>query len=502
MDKRKGMLNIAVSLVFKVFLLVGSIIVKRFVIIHLGNDINGLNALYLSIVGMLTVAELGVGEAITFCMYRPIVEGDKDKVAALYRLLTKIYLAVFAVIIVSGICVMPFLKNLAKGYANTENLYVTYSIMLLSCALTYLFGAKTSLINAYKNNYITTAIFSSGTLLQYLLQILAILLTNSFQAYLWCRVIAAAAQWIATEAAVRKNYADIIFNRQTADKETQNQVLKNTTALFMHRIGTVLVSTADSTIISAYIGIEILGKYSNYTTVMSSMTQVLMLCFMPLTSVIGQACVSKHPKQINTYFNFFHGFNYLLGMVFFLGYYAVIDSVITILFGAGLELDRFTILIIVINYFIQFMRRSVLLFRDSSGTFYNDRWKPLFEGIVNIVLSIWFVNVFGIAGVLIATIITNLTICGVVEPFVLHKHVFQSSSKRFYIKNYCYIAAFVVMLYMYDAVRLEIDNVWASLLANGMLSVVISSVGSAVILAFNRDFMYHAKKLTAVFRRK
>ena len=502
MDKKKGILNVAVSLAFKVFLLVGSIAVKRFVIQYLGNDINGLNSLYLSIVGMLAVAELGVGEAITFCMYRPIIENDRNKVSALYMLLKRIYMIIFMIIMVCGICTMPFLKCLARGYDNSENLYLTFAVMLVSSAMTYLFGAKTSLINAYKNNYITTAITSTGMLLQYFLQIATVLLTNSFLGYLCCRIVAATFQWIATEMVVWKKYSHIVSNRQMLDESTRKLVTKNTKALFMHRIGTMLVSTADNTIISAYIGIEILGKYSNYTTIMNSMTQILLLCFTPLTAVIGEACVTRSGKQINSYFNFFHGFNFLLGMVFFLGYYAVIDDLIGVLFGLGLTLDSMTLRIIVINYFIQFLRKSVLLFRDSSGTFYNDRWKPLFEGILNIILSIWLVNNMGIGGVLLATIITNLTICCVVEPLILHKHVFHTSVVHFYIKNYSYIALFVCGLFVFDAFKIEIPGVWESLLANGFVSVGISLVFSVIILSINKDFVYYMKTTITDFFRK
>ena len=502
MDKKKGIINIVVSMVFKVFMMIGAILVKRFVIQYLGNDINGLNSLYLSIVGVLAVAELGVGEAVSFCMYKPIVEGNCNQVSALYRLLKRVYLVVFSIIMLCGICVMPFLKYLAKGFDNSENLHLTFGIMLISCSITYLYGAKTSLINAYKNNYITTTIFSTGQLMQYLLQILTILLTESFVGYLLCRIIAVLAQWIATEFVIRKKYSHILAGHQMLDKETSIQVVKHTKAMFMHKIGTVLVSTADNTIISAYIGVEILGKYSNYTTIMNSMTTLLLLCFSSLTSVVGQACVSKDGKQVNSYFGFFHGVNFLLGMIFFLGYNAVIDNVIEILFGTGLALDGFAISIITINYFIQFMRKSTLLFKDSSGTFYNDRWKPLFEGAVNIVLSILFVRGLGISGVLVATILTNLTICYVVEPFVLHKHVFHAAVGKFYVKNYLYIGLFICEMLVFDAVRLSIENTWGELLANGMISVAISLTFSAVILAANKDFMYYAKKLANGFLRK
>ena len=99
MDKKKGILNVAISIFFRVFILIGALLVRRFLIKYIGNEVNGLNSLYTSILGFLAVAELGVGSAITFCMYKPIVEGDTDKVSALYHLFTKLYLIIGAIIL-------------------------------------------------------------------------------------------------------------------------------------------------------------------------------------------------------------------------------------------------------------------------------------------------------------------------------------------------------------------------------------------------------------------
>ena len=166
--------------------------------------------------------------------------------------------------------------------------------------------------------------------------------------------------------------------------------------MFMHRIGGVLVNTADSVIISAFIGVVILGKYTNYTTIMTAMTGVLGLFFTPLTSIIGHLYVEQDKTEVKKYLNFFHTFNFIIGIIFFLGYYAVIDNLVNICFKSNEELvlTRPISFIITLNYFIQFMRQATLLFRDATGTFYNDRWKPLFEGLLNVALSIGFVFLF------------------------------------------------------------------------------------------------------------
>lgn len=508
MDKKNSILNVGVAVFFKIILLAASIIVRRFLIRCLGNDINGLNSLFVSILGVLSVAELGIGSAISFCMYKPIVEGDGLKVSALYGLFTRLYLIIGAIIFGGGLAVMPLLPYLAKGFYSTgTELYLTFFLMLISVVITYLFSAKTSLINAYKNNYITTLISSCGMVLQYVAQIAVLLATQSYILFLICSIVAAMLQWWATEIVTRRKYKTVIANKQKLDEETKSEVSKKIKAMFGHKIGWTLVNAADSLIISTFIGVVILGKYSNYLAIMTAMTSVLTLCFTPLTSIIGQACAAEGQTQVRKYFSFFYTFNFLSGVIFYLGYYAVIDDLVAILFSEGLDLPKSTSLVLTINYFIQFMRNAVLLFRDATGTFYNDRWKPLFEGVTNIVLSIAFVYIFeylfgsdfAVVGVIVATIITNLFICHIIEPHVLFKYAFNASAKKYYIRNYIYIAVFVVVLFLLNVCMVHLENRWLDLLANGAIAVGISIVSVVGAVIADKDFRHYA---AAVVKRR
>ena len=113
MDRRKSILNAVSSVACKIILLVGSVILRRLFIKHLGMDKNGLNSLYVSVLGILSVAELGVGSAISFCMYEPIVTGQTERVAALYRLFSRAYRVIGTLILLLGLFVTPFLPLLA-----------------------------------------------------------------------------------------------------------------------------------------------------------------------------------------------------------------------------------------------------------------------------------------------------------------------------------------------------------------------------------------------------
>ena len=502
MDKKRGAKNVAVSIAFRILILVADVLVRRFLIQYIGNGFNGINSLYKSILNFLAVAELGVGSAITFCMYKPIVEGDTDKVSALYGLFTKLYLIIGGIIAVVGCAIMPALPYLAKDYQSVNvNLYLTFALMLLSVVMTYMFSSKISLINAYKNNYVTTTISSLGQLLQCGLQIIVLILTKSFVWYLVCRIVAVAIQWGVTELIARRKHSVIIKNKQRIDDVTKQEVTKNVKAMFMHKIGGVLVNTADSIIISAFIGIVILGKYSNYTTIMVAMTGVLTLCFSPLTSVIGHMFVEENIDTAKKYHSFFHTFNFVLGVVFFLGYYSVIDYLVVFLFGGSdLKMVRAVSFIITLNYFIQFLRQATMLFRDATGTFYNDRWKPLFEGVLNIGLSIGCVYLFNyiwgaelaVVGVIFATIITNLTICHIVEPHVLFKYAFKSGTKNYYVKNYAYILVFTAALVAMHFCTVNLSSGVASLFANGFISIALSLPICIAAAMLDKDFRHYA----------
>lgn len=487
MDKRKSFLNVTVSIVFNILTMVTAVLVKRTLILSCGNEVNGLNALFLSIVGFLSIAELGIGSAISFSMYKPIVDGDTAYVSALYRLFQRIYLIIGGLILAVGLAITPFIHYFAKDYQQLDvNLYITFILMLISVVVTYWYGPKTSLINAYKSNYITTTVTSCGTLLQSFLQIAVLLLTNSFVWYLVCRIVSVLAQGLVIHFIARKRHRDVLTCKASTTILNRKEITKNIKAMFMHKVGTLLVNTSDSIIISTFLGVNALGLYSNYNTILTSVTTLIALVFSSLTSVLGHLYAESGKETTKRYCDMFHLVNFALGAVVYLGYYAIIDNLIALLFAEHLVVSKTVVFVITYNAFVQFMRRSVLVFRDATGTFYHDRWKPLIEGLVNVILSILFVKWIGVAGVIVATVITSLLICHIIEPHVLYKHAFSTSPVRYYLINYGMMGLFFIALLALDFCMIDLHSQWLNLLVNGCIAVGLSLAICLPVLAFNK----------------
>lgn len=483
MDKSRGIKNTVTSISSKIILLIGSIAVRRLLIWRLGNGANGIHSLYVSIVGFLSLAELGIGSAISFSMYRPIVEGDKERVGALYGLFKRAYRVIGVSVFGVGFLVSFLLPYLAGGYEKSEiNLFSTYFIMLFSVALSYFYGAELSLISAHKNDYIVTLITSSAMLVQYLLQAVILIFTPSFEGYLASQTVAVGLQWLFARLVANRLYGGIVDKRFTPlDNKASAEVKRNAGAMLMHKVGSALVNSTDSIIISALIGVEALGRYANYSSVIANITAILSLIFSSLISVIGHSYV-HNGVGLKSDFDKLYIVNFAVGVFFFLGFYATSEEIIAILFGEGLELSRSIVQILSLSFFIQFMRQSVLTFRDATGQFYKDRWKPIVEGAMNLVLSVAlalmfrerFGGVYGIAGVLLATVITNLAVCHIVEPLVLFKYSFNSGAGKHIIKSYAYIGLFTVSLLFLDRLTVSMENNFMALFVNGAISVMVA----------------------------
>ena len=144
-----------------------------------------------------------------------------------------------------------------------------------------------------------------------------------------------------------------------------------------------------------------------------------------------------------------------------------------------------------------------MMFKDGTGTFYNDRWKPIAEGISNLILSVAFVKIFqqlwgndmAVVGVIVATIITNLFICYVVEPHVVFKYAFKIPIVKYYIKSYGYMVIFTIALVVLNNLLVHSNNTLQSLLLNGVISLLISAVLMILVLIVDSNFRMYVLRM-------
>jgi len=499
-ESKKAALNISVSIIFRIIIIILSLFVRRYLVFLLGAEANGLYSLYVSILGVLSIAELGLGTAIIYSMYKPIVEKDNKTLTGLYHLYKKYYFVIGLIIFIGGLVVIPFLPYLAKENTGSFDLYLTYFIYLASMVITYLFAYKTSTINAFKNNYITTIIRSIGLIIEAVLQIIVLLVIHSFTGFFMAILIGSIFQWIATDIVFKKKYKNTLTSDYYLPNNVKKEVSKNTKAMFLHKIGGTLSNATSSLLISALISVIVLGKYANYILVMTGMIGLLNLVFSSITSIVGHYFIKHSKEHTLKLFNKVYLVNIIMGFIFLLGFHSTIENIIVIIFGRDQLIDSSIVIFITVSYFIRFMRQTVLLFKDASGNFYHDRYKPLIQGVASILLSLLLIKFMGIIGLLVSHIVTDLFIAHIVEPYVLFKYGFNKSSKDYFLYNYGLVTMFVISVLVINLINYTSTNIWMELLINGSLSIIISIIFITIICLSSRRFREAVKMLLGDLR--
>lgn len=488
--------NILYGVLSKVIIIIIMILSRRLILQYLGNEITGIYSLMISIIGVITVFESGIGTAILFNMYKSLGNNDYTEVWSLYNLLKKLYLIISLIIFLLGLLIIPFLHIIIKIDNLDLGIYIAYIILLVSTIITYFYGAKTTFFIANRNDYIASIIYTVGQIIQGLFQIIVLIKFKNFAIFTLSILLGNMIQLIITNIYFKTRYKYVTKTKQQLKDETKKEVEKNILAMFSHKIGGLLVTTSTNIIISIFINVVALANYTNYTTILNAAVSLIIVIFTSMTSILGYTFVTETLDKNFIFFKSIYVVNYIIGFVFFIGYYYIIDLLVSYLFSSELSLSNDFILALSISGFIQFMRQTVLLMRDATGTFYYDRFKPIIEGVANIIITIILITQIGIIGIPIALIISNLLITHIIEPYVLYKYAFNLSPKSYYIKNYLLISFFIVIIVLQRNFQISfLNNPILSIILNGSLSVVISLLSLIFLSLLSREFRNVCKNL-------
>jgi len=427
--------NLIVNMLKYATQLVMQFVLRTFLIYYMGAEYIGLNGLYTNIFAFLNLAELGIGNAIVFSCYKPIAEGNTEKVKALQQLYKKFYAIIFCVVLLIGGLLIPFVDLFIKNDITVNiNIYLLFVMYLFNTLIGYLSAHKRSMLFAHQRADLENGIRTICILGMSIVQAIVLVVFKNYYLFFAANIVATGVECLLTHIVANKYFPELKGkSSEKIDIETRKEITKNITALSMHKIGGVVVGTTDNIIISSFLGVVILGAYSNYLLITTAIASIMNLFVTALQGSVGNYIASKTKeevyekfKQVDFAFAIISGFVTICFLV-------LIQPFIEAWTGGGEYLLGFeTIALLAISMYFNRRRASVLLFRDCAGLFWKDRWKPIFESIINLAVSLVLVHWLGINGIFIGTIASTLFAPFWVEPYVLYKHYFQKSLKSYF----------------------------------------------------------------------
>lgn len=463
-----------------------SFIQNRFFIQYMGIENLGIIKLFSQLLQYLNIVELGLGSASAFALYKPLVEKNQKQISIIVSTIRSIYNRISLLLFGLGVLTTPFLPYFMKIENFTIYIYFYWIFYVVNTVSTYLYIKYVILFTANQEFIYVRLIQSTSKTLYQILQIIFIKKYQSLLLFILILLLDNLTQYIFFKIHYKKKYSYIYKT-----KEKYPGLSKDIKNLFWHKIGGLVVFNTDLILISKLVSIEVVGIYASYQIIAQMIKTIIGVVVNVIRPKIGKF-VSRSSKNI--IYLLFKDINIIFMVIsIFFSYvtYKTINSFITLWLGRGLVFPQITIILICINILIDIFRNIIGIFKESCG-YFDDIQSPILEAIINLFFSIFLGIKYGLNGIIMGTIISNVTVILIYKPILVFRRCFDKNIKE-YIKLYGnYLILLIISLMCLKIITKsfirENINSWLDWLIYATTISIITGVVLFIVFLLNKDF--------------
>lgn len=428
--KRNVFRNLKWGFLNRVAMVIAPFITRTVLIYILGMEYEGIKSLFSSILQVLNFAELGIGSALVFSMYQPAAENDNEKICALLNLYKKAYIAIGCIVVSVGLIILPILRYLIAGSIPGDiDIYKVFLIYLINNVAGYfLFSYKSAIFTAFQRVDILSKVSTSMQLVLHGFQILTLVTFKNYYAYTIILPISTIINNIIIYYLANKYFPQYqCYGR--LEKAEYLEIGRKVFGLVCQKIGSIVLASADSIVISSFLGLHILGVYNGYyyiITALLSFLQGLQQAIIPsLGNSVVQKTAEENYKDMKTY-HFLYTWLITWCSACLL---CLFQLFIRLWQGPENMLSISMVVLFTIFFYVHHMSDIAYLYKEAIGLWWQGKFVPLISSAVNLSLNIIMIQTIGLPGVLISTIISMMFINNVYDSVIVFKCYYRSKSK-------------------------------------------------------------------------
>ncbi|WP_066067717.1 lipopolysaccharide biosynthesis protein [Neobacillus soli] len=485
--------NISISVFSQLIIVLLGFISRKVFLDSLGVHFLGVNGLLESVLSILGLVESGIGTSIVYHLYKPLAENNRPKIIALIKLYKKAYAVIAIIVFVLSIILYPFLVKLLKDSGSISYITIVYFIFVAKNMTYYLNAHKVALINADQKGYVLIKVNFGFQVITTIAKIIVLINTGNFLLYLIIELTLYIIQNVVYGRIVEKRYSYIktkeTFNTEKGEKEN---IIKNVKALFFHNIGTYIVFGTDNILISSFIGITTVGIYSNYSMIIGQLGFLVSPLLSGIGASVGNLIAIESKRKMYEVFKITYLMNFWIFSLCVIFLYNLLEPFINWWLGKGYILDSLTFLVLLVNFYITGLRSAILIFKAKGGIFVQDKYIPLVEATINLVLSLILVNYLGLAGIFIGTTVSTLTTVFWNAPRLVYKHIFNIPVWSYYFKYIMFTTLTIItcVITKYICNFLVEGNGLLSLIEKGIICLLIPNIVYFILFYRSEEFRY------------
>lgn len=495
MRTKKAAANFTVNFVMLLVSIVPLFILRKVFLDTLGSDFLGLSALFTSLIGLLSLADLGISTAIIYALYKPFAEKDYEKIMGYIHYYTKFYQAVGLIIFVFGIALLPFFPLFINGEIAVQDAQLYFLIALVNTIITYFFSAKFSLLIVAQEGYRITLASTTSIVLTAMIQMVALYLYQNFYIFLLIQLVINLIYLIAITIYINKRFGWQSGINGTIEISEKRKLKKNIKALFIHKVGEYGVFGTDNLLISYFVNIVSVGIYNSYYMVIAVAMKLVHSAFNGITASIGNLLIAEEKEIVFAIHKKLFFFNFWIASFLAISMFNTIQQFILLWLGDSQYLNTLTISIILLNVYITLMRVSVEKFKEAGGLYQQDQYSAIIEAVINLVFSIILVQYMGLPGIFLGTLISNFTVVFWVKPKMVYKYIFQEKLRIYFIMYFKYfsIALLTLLLTHIATQQVKLIITLPAFLLNCILNIGLINIFYFLVFRNTEEFLFFEK---------
>ena len=488
--------NIIFGYISNLVILLVNFIQRTVFIYVLGRTFSGVNETYTSVLSVLSLAELGIGTALNYSLYKPVAERDIEKIKSYMRFYKKAYLTIAGVIAAAGIAISPFLKLFLKNPGNltVKELTLYYYLFLFNTVISYFVAYKYSLSNAEQKNYIQTNIATLTKIAAATVQITVLLLFRNFLFYLLAQSVVEFLQKIFVTLYMNRLYPYLRDKdvKKLTPQETRI-VASKTKALICHKVGDVARLQTDTLVISSFVNVDTSAVVGNYLYIITYVGNFVNIIFDSVISGFGNVVATESKERQYLLFKVYRFFACWLFGFGAVGFFHLLTPFIGGIWlrDDGWTLPQMTVTLLVTDFYLKGGRTVLLNFKIASGLFEQDRFLPLVQGAVNLGVSIALVQKIGVTGVYVGTLVSGI-LANLIRPGIIYRACFDKKAGAYFKDSLKYIGVILAVGAVAAPIRHMIMGE-VTIFTFALMVIVITLLYNLVFLAvFHRteEFSY------------
>jgi len=409
----------------------------------------GINGLFVNIISMLSLADLGLATAMSFSFYKPLAEKNEEKLAALIGFYRRIYNVIAAFVAVAGLALTPFLKYIINLESDIPYIEVYYLIALANTVVSYLFVYKATIITADQHSSIVTKYYVWTSIFGMLLQIAILLTTGSFMAYCLVSVLGTLGNNLLISRKSNKMYP-FIKRKARLEAGDRRDIINNIKSMFIYKVSSVVFKGTDNIFISALISTAIVGKYENYLLAVTNLSMFAFMIFTSLTPSLGNMVAKERQERQTRVFRMMQAVSYWLAGFFVYCLFFLLDDFVVLWLGREFMFGLSTKIAILVNFYQTITLYPIIAFREATGIYQKTKYVMVVAAVLKIALSTMLGIYFGLVGVIIATTISRLLTYAWYEPKILFRDHLGSKTAGYllgHLVNFIMLSACITLTY-------------------------------------------------------